>query len=478
MLNGKVVIANLHPGDVSASFSESKMFMAIHDFAGPGHLLHTNERGATFGYESISCGAGRIADGRNAAVSRFLLTFPDAEWLLFIDSDMGFERDSLDRLLAVADPTTRPVMGALCFAAKHGGTGSTYNEHVSWVPTLYGVNPDGTYGATYDYPRDACVEVAATGAAFLLIHRTVLEDIANAAGGPVWFDNLASTDGKAWQGEDLSFCRRVRDAGHSVWVHTGVRTSHHKDVWFTEDDYAELRMPASTAVTVVIPVKDNLEMTRALIGQLYEQGGYTDILIFDNGSTDPEMVAWLESQPVASVFDASGLNIHEMWNHGVAEAVRRHGGRADVVLLNNDLQIGPRFLRRLIRGLHVDPACAAVCGNYDGRPTVGTVPVFGICAGRYDGKGGLAGFAFAISAEWVASGYRFPEEMSWWYGDNDLCLSIEKAGGWYGLVSDAGVLHLDGGSQTERDPEWEQIVAADRAAFEAKWPGVTLVPAA
>lgn len=477
-MGGNVVFANLHPGDVSASFSESTMHMAIHDMAGAGHLLHMNERGAaTFGHLSIACGAGRIADGRNAAVSRFLLAFPNAEWLLFVDSDMGFQRDALDRLLAAADPVERPVVGALCFAAKHAGTGPLYDEQVSWVPTIYREAPSGSFDAAYDYPRNQVIDVAGTGAAFLLIHRSVLEKIANDAGGPVWFDNLPSPDGKSWQGEDFSFCRRVREAGFSVWVHTGVRTSHHKDVWFTEDDYAELRQPASTAVSVVIPVKDNLEMTRELVGQLHQQGGYTDIMIFDNGSTDPQMRAWLESQDVTSVFDAEGLGIHDMWNAGIDEARVRHGGRADVVLLNNDISIGPRFLRRLIRGLHVNPACAAVCGNYDGRPSVGTVPVRGICANRYDGTGGLAGFAFALSAEWLAGGFRFDESMRWWYGDNDLCLSIEKAGGWYGLVADAGVVHLDGGSQTATPDGWAEQIAADKAAFEAKWPDVTLVAA-
>ena len=65
----------------------------------------------------------------------------------------------------------------------------------------------------------------------------------------------------------------------------------------------------------------------------------------DNGSTEPETRAWLESQQIADVFDATGLGIHEMWNFGLDEAFRRHGGLADVVLLNNDLRAGPRFLR-------------------------------------------------------------------------------------------------------------------------------------
>ena len=67
----------------------------------------------------------------------------------------------------------------------------------------------------------------------------------------------------------------------------------------------------------------------------------------------------------------------------------------------------------------------AVSGNYDGRPGVGVQQVHGICAGRYDGSGGLAGFAFALRAEWLATGYRFPTEAKWYFGDNDLCASIE-----------------------------------------------------
>ena len=119
----------------------------------------------------------------------------------------------------------------------------------------------------------------------------------------------------------------------------------------------------------------------------------------------------------------------------------------------------------------------AVSGNYDGRQGSGVVPVSGICANRYDGTGGLAGFAFALRAEWIAGGFRFDESMRWWYSDNDLCLELEKAGAWYGIAVDALVEHLDGGSQTATPDGWADIIAADRAAFEAKWPHVKLTAA-
>jgi dihydrolipoamide dehydrogenase len=77
-------------------------------------------------------------------------------------------------------------------------------------------------------------------------------------------------------------------------------------------------------------------------------------------------------------------------------------------------------------------------------------PVRGICANRYDGEGGLAGFAFCLRAEWLAGGFRFDEDMAWWFSDNDLCLQIEKAGGWYGVVFDAQVQHIRGEGVIEK----------------------------
>jgi len=95
----------------------------------------------------------------------------------------------------------------------------------------------------------------------------------------------------------------------------------------------------------------------------------------------------------------------------------------------------------------------------------------GICAERYDGTGGLSGFAFMVRGSWFASGYRFPEDAMWWYGDNDLLLTIEANGGWYGMAHGATCEHLDGGGRTGewRSPEMQAQLERDRQAFERKW---------
>lgn len=472
---GGLVIAHLHPGDVSASFAHSVIDTTLWDSQHQRRLTHNGR----FGFTSQHTAAGRIASARNQAVERFLDT-TDAEWLLFADSDMGWEPDAPERLIAAADPVERPVMGGLCFGAKLAGQGPAHAMRVHVFPTLYTWWDTGdacSFEAGYEWSRGKVIRVDATGAAFLLMHRGALERIREAEGDQ-WFSQFHER-GNDW-GEDLAFCRRLMRHGIPLHVHTGVGTSHKKDMWIDESMFDQLRRSASPAVSVVIPVKDNWEMTRKLVAQLVEQGGYDDLLIFDNGTTDPAMREWLDGpQTVATIFDASDAGgIHEMWDAGIEEARQRHNGRVDVVFLNNDLLLGPDFVRRLCAGLRSDPALCAVSGNYDGRRGHGVQRVQGICAGRYDGTGGLAGFAFAVRSDFLEAGYRFPTSMRWWYGDNDLCLSIDSTGnGWYGVVVDAEVEHLDGGSNTEPPPEFQAIIEADRRAFEEAWPQVHLVSA-
>ena len=460
----KVVIAHLHPGEVSTIFEESLVNTLNFNLAHDQRLYRPGQLGLL----SIQAGAGSIARGRNQAVAGFLEGHPGADLLVFIDSDMGWDADAVHRLADQMDDNGWPILGGLCFTHALVGRFEGHAPAEEMHPTLYLWDDEQKgFEPQFSYPPDTVVTVGATGGAFLMISRACLEAMRDAEGDE-WFSPIMVEGNPRPFGEDMSFCARARSHGFPTRVDTGTRIVHHKSQWITEDEYVHSRRPASSAVTVVIPMKDRLELTQRLIGDLRGQGGYTDILIFDNGSEDPATRAWLESQNVADVFDASGLGIHEMWNAGLDEAARRHRGLADVVLLNNDLRAGPRFLRRLVGGMRSSDAMA-VSGNYDGRPGVGVQQVHGICAGRYDGSGGLAGFAFALRAEWLATGYRFPTEAKWYFGDNDLCASIEAAGGWYGVVLDALVEHVDGGSNTFGSPVGPSF-DADREAFFERWP--------
>lgn len=236
-MNGQATVMFLHPGKYHASFGECLMRLMLHDVYGPGRLISHN-----FGLIGKRCSSSGIVQGRNSGTRQFL-DDSDAEWLLWIDSDMGFAENTLERLIAAADPTERPVVGALCFGVKKGDNIEWGGRRYYCEPTLYR-KPD--LAPILDYPRDELVEVGATGAACLLIHRSVLERIRD-EWGDEWFDPVRSTTGDVFS-EDLSFCIRLDRLGIPLYIHTGIKTMHDKDfVCFDEELFDQQQREAVTA---------------------------------------------------------------------------------------------------------------------------------------------------------------------------------------------------------------------------------------
>jgi manganese transport protein len=87
-----------------------------------------------------------------------------------------------------------------------------------------------------DWPENALVQVHATGAAFLLIHRSVFDAVADwmrqhKPNSPyVWFEDDSIGGGEL--GEDVVFCYRAQSAGIDVFVNTGCVIGHRKPVVF------------------------------------------------------------------------------------------------------------------------------------------------------------------------------------------------------------------------------------------------------
>jgi len=223
-----VVLAYIHPGQVSSYFTESLMVTMLADVNRPRRRIVNIMQ---------EWSSANVSAARNTVTARFL----DArtadgrtvgDWLLWIDADMQWEPQAFDLLLSTADPETRPIVGGLCFGMA--------NDRL--VPTIYQfVKLDGAI-TTYrveDYPREAVVPCAATGAAFILIHRTVLEQMRqhgfNAAFP--WFQETQLGDKPV--GEDITFCLRAGQLGYPIHVDTRAKIGHHKSALLTEDRFLE-----------------------------------------------------------------------------------------------------------------------------------------------------------------------------------------------------------------------------------------------
>jgi hypothetical protein len=262
-------IAYLHPNEIPATFHKS-----LTDLYG-WDASHHRRLG---GYASVRCATGGVPEGRNQVAAEFLKS--GDEWLFLIDADMGFRPDVLDELHAAADKDLRPIVGGLCFAQREVGHDGRNGFRVQALPTIYDFieHPDGRHRFTgrAHYPANTVTMCAGTGAACLLIHRTVIEQV-HAEYGPAWFDRTRGSDGSLL-GEDISFFVRTGSLGIPCHVHTGVKLTHFKNVWLGDDEFWRQFSPppATEPVTVIVPVLHRPDNVRPFMESLRASTGLAE----------------------------------------------------------------------------------------------------------------------------------------------------------------------------------------------------------
>lgn len=219
--------------DESVTYSWFHCFFEMHgwDFAHHYRLM----RG---GYVAIHHGTDGLVQARNLGVKTFLEE-RNADWLLWLDTDMGFAPDTADRLFEVADPIARPVVGALCFAQRQVAP----DEMGGWTclaqPTIFDYRTVGErtgFTPVLDYPEDTVMRAKGTGSACILVHRSVFERVHDRF-GQTWYSRIPNPTMGEMTSEDLSFCMRMGACDIPLHVHTGVRTTHAKSVWVSEREY-------------------------------------------------------------------------------------------------------------------------------------------------------------------------------------------------------------------------------------------------
>ncbi len=246
MRDPDVFVGYLHPNLLSASFHKSVTDLRLYDMSANGRI-------ASWG--AVRAGGYGLPESRNT-VAAHVLDEPRFEWLFWVDADMGFAPDVLDRLLEQADEKTRPIVGGLCFAYQDQGFDEYNGIRGLPKPTIYEW-VDGSPKGVAHYPVNSLVPSWGTGMALVLIHRTVLEKI-RAEYGPDWFDRIPrkkKSVGDGPFGEDISFFIRCQSLEIPCFVHTGIRASHHKEIFVQEEDFWQSfhAPPATTPVDVIVP---------------------------------------------------------------------------------------------------------------------------------------------------------------------------------------------------------------------------------
>lgn len=229
----KVVIAYLHPGVVHGAFMECVLNLLVYDMAFHRRIVHGGGR--------LSYQAGANLSGPRNSVVKHFLEYNEADWLWMVDTDMTFLPDTVEKLLEFADPEHAPIVGGLCFG---------FDDKGDIQPTLFGLagGEDSPKVIRYhQWPPDSMWQVAATGAACLLVHKTAFERIrdwerpdGSGKGFNEAFPWFQETNHNGTPvSEDITFCWRAGLAGIPVHVNTAVQLGHIKDQLLTMDRYFE-----------------------------------------------------------------------------------------------------------------------------------------------------------------------------------------------------------------------------------------------
>ena len=213
--NDKIHIAWVHDVLMHSEFNRCMLDMIAWDIS-TNAAHHLVSPGGWAG-----CGSGpNLSGARNRVVANFLDNTA-ADWLLSVDTDMVFPPWMHHQLLMSASAVGATVMGALYWGIK--------DENNGVFPQMWLWDEDGRVGYPDPIP-DTAVKVGATGAGFVLMHRTALEDVRSTGFNATfpWYQETDRNDRHV--SEDIELCYRLAEAGHDVWVDPRLEVGHLKEI--------------------------------------------------------------------------------------------------------------------------------------------------------------------------------------------------------------------------------------------------------
>lgn len=478
-----VAVAYVHTDTVHYSWHHCMTQLLAYDAATEGRIW-------TGGYVAIRGGTDGLADARNTAVKEFL-TDSSAAWLWWVDTDMGFAPDTVDRLIEAADPVERPVVGALAFAnreVENDGMGGRRSVIAPVVLDWKTIDGESGFDTRWDYPRDTVTRVHGVGSACVLIHRSVFERVA-AQFGPNWYSRARNPSTNALISEDLSFCVRANALDIPLYVHTGVKTTHAKLAWLGEEDYWRQRAvnagPGGVADMVrsgftpeqavdavnapapertwtvpryaIIPTHNRPARLLALVASLGRQ--CDRIVVLDNASDPPvdrdKLLTATDAQVDVIRDPEQPPHLSRFWNVMLDRIAEDADGFYDVAILNDDAIVPAGWY----------DACSNGLRNHDTAVIAHTTPTRPALLTELGNDPGnrMTPHAFVLRGE---SELRADEAMRWWYFDSDLDQRARQAGG---VLSVRGPRVLNSLANTTTKGALAEQAEKDRATFDGKW---------
>jgi glycosyltransferase involved in cell wall biosynthesis len=477
-----VLLAYLHGNQIAATFSKSLIDLMGYD------LSHNARIG---NYCDIRSGTMGLPEARNSACSQLLELGPDKQWLFFVDSDMGFEPNALDLLIGVAEKHKLPIVAGLAFAQREAISDGRNGFRCFSAPTIYdwmkhegpGTVDDGLSRMTgrRHYPVNTLLQCHGTGGACILIHRSVLQAIKDAY-GETWFNRVA--DGgedltatastheiRTQMGEDMSFSYRVMTLGIPLYVHTGIRFTHFKNLWVAEEDFwtSFIAPPATERVDVIVPVLHRPQNVKTLMESLTATTGLANAY-FVCESGDTEEIAEVKkygaralehpgtfAEKVNWAYDF--LTVDDTWT---AEAAEAQDKVPWILLVGDDVRFRPGWLDQAME----------VARRYNGE-VIGTNDLANSRVMRGEHATHMLirrDYIDKVGASWDGPGIVCHPYHHWYVDDEIVCAAMQRNVFQSALGSQVEHMHPLAG-KAELDDVYrlgEAHVKEDQAEFESR----------
>ncbi|TDK24470.1 glycosyltransferase family 2 protein [Luteimonas aestuarii] len=306
-------------------------------------------------------GAG-IADATNAA-----LALASGEWACFLDHDdllhpaalssvvaaflkdapgvVYTDHDIIDERGARACPFFKPDWSHDLFMSQMY-LGHLVVVEMALVRKIGGLRRD--FDGSQDY--DLVLRCVAAGARVSHVSRVLYH----------WRAHAGSTAANASSKPYAHHAGRAAIQAHVDEMFPGARVSDGKYTFCYDVRYPVPVPPP--LVSIIIPTRDGLELLKTCIDSIRTKTSYChyEILIVDNGSTQPETIAWLAE--IDTAVDTRVLAAHVPFNWSRLNNIAARSANGDVLLfLNNDTEvISGEWLGRLVENA-LRPEIA-VCG--------------------------------------------------------------------------------------------------------------------
>lgn len=234
---------------------------------------------------------------------------------------------------------------------------------------------------------------------------------------------------------------------------------------------------------IIILTYNNLQFNKECLESIrkYTKEGSYEIVIVDNNSTDGTRDWLLEQKDIKLLLNDENMGFPMGCNMGIELAEKD----SDILLLNNDIVVTPRWLENMQKCLYSDDKIGAVgvmCNQFANHQGIELVytnmdemvefadKINVSDSSKWEEKNFLIGFCKLIRRDVLERVGRLDERYSPGYvEDNDLSIAIINEGYKLMLCHDVYIHHYLGTSFRKDWNKFWTLVLGNRAKFEEKW---------